>query len=104
MKRRQTSCLPSKICFLEDVLNDSLGRNLEERGVGDKAVNVLKHCRIIVTVNGALVHDELAVNILSLNGNAVAVKLDRLALCAEGDEHRQGAEVVDMMIDRSDAE
>ena len=57
-----------------------------------------------MTVDGTLVHDELAVNILSLNGNAVAVKLDRFALCTERDEHRQSAEVVDMMINGTDAE
>ena len=87
-----------------DILVDLLRGDLKQRGVGDEAVNELEGRGIVVPVNGALVEDELAVNILALDDVAVAVELVNMALCTEGDEHGQGAEVIDMVIDGADAE
>ena len=48
-------------------------------------------------VDRALIHDELAVNILAVDHISVAVKLIGMPLRAEGDEHRQRAEVIYMV-------
>ncbi len=54
---------------------------------------------VVVAVNRALVHDELAVNILVVDHLTVAVNLVGVAFRAERDEHGQCAEVVDVVKD-----
>ena len=57
----------------------------------------LKELGVIMPVDRALVHDELAVNILAVDHISVAVKLIGMPLCAEGDEHRERTEVIYMV-------
>ena len=57
-----------------------------------------------MTVDGALIQDELGVDIFPVNDLTVAVKLVNMALGAEGDEHRQRTEVVYVVINGADAE
>ena len=52
-----------------------------------------------MAVNGALVHDELAVDVFAVDHVAVSVKLIGVTLRAEGDEHGQRTEVVDVVVD-----
>ena len=72
--------------------------------MGEEVTDGLKELRVIVPVNGTLIHDELAVNILMIDHLTVTVDLIRVPLRAEGDEHGQRAEVVDMVEDGSDTQ
>ena len=62
----------------------------------------LEGLRVVVPVHGALVQGELAVDVLFVDHIAVAVQLVDVVLRAEGDEDRQRAEIVDMVVDRLD--
>ena len=55
-------------------------------------------------VDGALIQNELGVDIFSVNDLSVTVKLVDMALGAEGDEHRQSAEIVYVVVNGADAE
>lgn len=97
-------CAAVNAFYPEDVLVDLCGRNFEDRRVLNDAVYIFEHACVVVTVDRALVKNELAVNILAVNNVAVAVKLMHMALCAERNEHRKRAEIVDMMINGTYAE
>jgi|GEM_PF-6614650 len=72
--------------------------------VGDEILQLFQHGGIKVAVHDALVQGGLEVQILVLLQLAMAIDLKLLAFGAEGDEHRQGAEIVNVMIDRFYAE
>ena len=72
--------------------------------MGENIADGLKELRIIMPVDGALIHSELAVDILMVDYLTVPVDLIGVPLCTEGYEHRQRAEIVDMVIDRPDAQ
>lgn len=59
---------------------------------------------VVGAVHNALVADDFVVHILVLDGLAVAVKLHHAPLGAEGEEDRQVAEVVEMVVYGWDAE
>lgn len=86
------------------VLDDLGGGRFNYLRVGEEVTDGLKELRVIVPVNGTLIHDELAVNILMIDHLTVTVDLIRVPLRAEGDEHGQRAEVVDMVEDGSDTQ
>ena len=90
--------------FSVHVFHDPRGGLLEDLGVLEDIAPCLEGLGPVVAVGGALVDGKLAVDVLVVDHVAVAVQLVGVALGAEGDEHRQGAEVVDVVEDRADAQ
>ena len=79
------------------ILHDSRGGLLEDLGVLEDVAPCLEGLGPVVAVGGALVDGELAVDVFAVDHVAVTVELIDMVLGAEGDEHRQGAEVVDVV-------
>ena len=69
--------------------------------MGEHVLIGLEELGIIVPVHDALVHNGLGVHILVILHLSPAVQLVSVALGAEGDEHRQGAEVVNVVVHRA---
>src|SRR5699024_5634980 len=82
----------------EDVVEHLFGRPFELLGVFEIVFHVLEGGGVVGAVHNALVADDFVVNILVLDGLAVAVKLHHAPLGAEGEEDRQVAEVVEMVV------
>ena len=59
---------------------------------------------VVMAVDRALVQRDLHVHQLAVDHVSVAVQLVAVALGAEGDEHREGAEVVDVVEHRAQAQ
>ena len=80
------------------------GARSELMGVFEVVAQVFEGAGVVVAVADALVADYLVVHVLVLHGLAVPVELRHAALGAEGQEHRQVAEVVDVVVDGADAQ
>ena len=73
-------------------------------GVFEVVAQVFESAGVVVAVADALVADDLVVHVLVLHGLAVTVQLHLAPLGAEGQEHRQVAEVVDVVVNGADAQ
>ncbi len=89
---------------LEQVFDHFLRRDFEQLGIVQILFEELERRGVIIPVANALVGHGFEVNVLALHEVAIHVQLHRLALGAEGDEQRQVAEVINVVIDRRDAE
>ena len=72
--------------------------------MGEHVLEGLEILGVVVAVHDALVHHGLGVHVLLVQDVAVLVHLVGVALGTEGQEYRQGAEVVDVVVHRGQAQ
>ena len=70
----------------------------------EELVEILEHGGVVEAVHDALVHVDGIVHVLAGHRGAVVGDLVDPVLAAEGQEDRQVAEVIEVMMDRRDAQ
>ena len=90
--------------MLRNILIDRFGRVVQSGGIVEDALEVLQHGSIVEAITDTLVKDKVHVDIFFTDHASVTVDLIHTAARPKGTEGRTGSEIIQMMINRRDAE